>query len=81
MLSSVLNSKQAIAVNITIVRTFTKMRKMLLTHKDLLIQMEKIRKKVTGQDEKIDLLFNYLKQFVKQQETPSKPIGYTSKKD
>ena len=54
---------------------------MLLTHKDLLIQMEKIRKKVTGQDEKIDLIFNYLQQFVKQQETPRKPIGYTSKKD
>jgi uncharacterized membrane protein len=81
MLSCVLNSERAIAVNIRIVRTFTKMREMLLTHKDLLIQMEEIRKKVTGQDEKIDLIFNYLQQFVKQQETPRKPIGYTSKKD
>jgi len=81
MLSSVLNSKQAIAVNITIVRTFTKMRRMLLTHKDLLIQMEEIRKKVTGQDEKIDLIFNYLQQFVKQQETPRTSIGFKTKKD
>jgi len=81
MLSSVLNSKQAIAVNITIVRTFTKMRKMLLTHKDLLIQMEEIRKKVTGQDEKIDLIFSYLQQFVKQQETPRTSINFKSKKD
>jgi len=76
MLSCVLNSEQAIAVNITIVRTFTKMRKLLLTHKDLLLQMEEIRKRVTGQDEKIELIFNYLKQFIKEQETPRKRIGY-----
>jgi len=35
MLSSVLNSKRAIAVNIQIMRTFTKIREMLATHKDL----------------------------------------------
>jgi len=81
MLSCVLNSERAIAVNIRIVRTFTKMREMLLTHKDLLIQMEEIRKKVTGQDEKIDLIFNYLQQFVKQQETPRTSIGFKTKKD
>ncbi len=52
------------------------MREMLLTHKDLLLEMEEIRKKVTGQDEKIDLIFNYLKQFIKDQEEPRKAIGY-----
>jgi hypothetical protein len=78
MLSSVLNSSVAINVNIQIIRVFTKMREMLLTHKDLLIQMEEIRKKVTGQDEKIELIFNYLKQFIKEQEKPRKSIGYRS---
>jgi len=43
--------------------------------------MEEIRKKVTGQDEKIDLIFSYLQQFVKQQETPRTSIGFKSKKD
>ena len=83
MLSSVLNSSVAINVNIQIIRVFTKMREMLLTHKDLLLEMEEIRKKVTGQDEKIELIFNYLKQFVKEQEHPRKTIGYkaSSKKD
>jgi phage regulator Rha-like protein len=81
MLSCVLNSEQAIAVNIAIVRTFTKMRKMLLTHKDLLLQMEEIRKKVTGQDEKIELIFNYLKQFIKSNEIPRTSIGYKTKND
>ena len=40
MLSSVLNSNVAINVNIQIIRVFTKMREMLLTHRDLLFQME-----------------------------------------
>src|SRR5206468_2407030 len=37
MLSSVLNSPTAIQVNIQIIRIFTKMREMLLTHKDILL--------------------------------------------
>ena len=78
MLSSVLNSSIAINVNIQIIRVFTKMREMLLTHKDLLLEMEEIRKKVTGQDEKIEIIFDYLKQFIKKQETPRETIGYKS---
>lgn len=76
MLSSVLNSEVAIKVNIRIIRVFTKMREVLLTHKDLLLEMEEIRKKVSGQDEKIELIFNYLKQFIKSQEEPRKQIGF-----
>jgi len=76
MLSSVLNSNVAIQMNIQIIRVFTKMREMLLTHKDLLLEMEEIKKKVTGQDEKIELIFNYLKQFIQQNEQPLKKIGY-----
>jgi hypothetical protein len=81
MLSSVLKSSVAINVNIQIIRVFTKMREMLLTHKDLLLEMEEIRKKVSGQDEKIELIFNYLKQFIKEKETPRKPVGYTTSKN
>lgn len=81
MLSSVLKSSVAINVNIQIIRVFTKMREMLLTHKDLLLEMEEIRKKVSGQDEKIELIFNYLKQFIKEKETPRKPVGYTTSQD
>lgn len=79
MLSSVLNSSVAINVNIQIIRVFTKMREMLLTHKDLLIEMEVIRKKIGGQDEKIELIFNYLQQFIKEQETPRVPVGFKRK--
>lgn len=39
-LSGVLNSPRAIAVNIQIIRLFTKMREVLSTHKELLLQLE-----------------------------------------
>ena len=39
MLSSVLNSETAIEVNIKIIRVFTRMREMLITHKDILLQL------------------------------------------
>ncbi|MBL4657433.1 MAG: hypothetical protein JKX73_05490 [Flavobacteriales bacterium] len=75
-LSTVLNSKRAIAVNIQIIGLFTKTRKTLLTHKDLLLDMEEIRKKTLNQDKKIELIFNYLKQFIKEQSAPRKKIGF-----
>jgi hypothetical protein len=76
MLSSVLNSERAILVNIQIIRIFTKLREMLLTHKDLLLKMEELKKKVTNHDEKIALLFEYLKQFIVEQEKPRQVIGF-----
>ena len=76
MLSCVLNSQRAIDVNIRIIRTFSKMREILLTNKDLLLEMEEIRKKVSGQDEKIEIIFNYLKQFLEAREKPRTKIGF-----
>ena len=81
MLSCVLNSARAIEVNIQIMRIFTKMREMLLTHKDLLLKMEQLEKNVTGHDEKIRLLFRYLKKFIEDQKNPRKKIGFKTKTD
>src|SRR5690606_3192536 len=55
-LANVLRSGRAVQMSISIIEVFVKMREMLLTHKDLLLEMEEIRKKVTGQDEKIELI-------------------------
>ena len=45
MLSSVLNSDRAIEVNIQIMRTFAKIRKLMITHKDLRIKIEDVERK------------------------------------
>ena len=63
MLASILNSERAIQVNIQIIRIFTRMREMLLSHKDLLHQLEELQRNDADQDEKIKLIFKYLEQF------------------
>jgi hypothetical protein len=76
MLSSVLKSERADKVNMLIIDTFVKLNEMLLTHKDILLKLEEMEKKIAGQDEKVLMIFNYLKQFIREQETPRKRIGF-----
>ncbi len=81
MLSSVLNSKQAIQVNIQIMRIYTKIREMILAHKDVFLRVEQVEKQMMKHDEKIELLFTYLNKFIEKEETPRTPIGYKIKKE
>jgi len=69
MLSSVLNSERAIAVNIQIMRTFTQMRRMMLSYKDL---KEKIEKMESKYDKQFHIVFQALKQML---EPPPKKTG------
>lgn len=61
MLSSVLNSETAIDVNIQIIRVFTRMRELLSTHKELLLQLEKLRGTVGHNSRDIRVIFKLLK--------------------
>lgn len=79
MLSSVLNSARAIKVNIQIIRIFTRMREMLLTHKDILLKLEQLESKVTGHDEDIQLIFGYLKQLLNPPQEPRPRVGFRRK--
>ncbi|MCK4919681.1 MAG: ORF6N domain-containing protein [Bacteroidales bacterium] len=65
MLASVLNSERAVQVNIQIVRIFTKMKEMLLTQEDVLVQLEQIQHGLSCHDEHIMQIFEYLKQLEK----------------
>ena len=79
MLSSVLNSPQAIQVNIQIIRVFTKLRQMVLTHQSILVKLNELESRVTNQDKSIRQLFDYLRQFISTHEDPPKPIGFKRK--
>lgn len=71
MLSSVLNSKTAIEVNIRIVRVFTKMRANALTHKDILLQLAALEKEVKGNRKDIENIFIVLKELIEKQRQPA----------
>ena len=56
------------------------MREILLTHKDILLQLEKIEKKLLAHDENIQLIFNYIKQLLTlPQQPPRQRIGFRRK--
>lgn len=80
MLSSVLNSDRAIDVNIHIIRIFTKLREMLLTHKDILLKLGQLEKQVLKNSNEIQIIFTALKQLLIQPKEPRKPIGFKTKK-
>jgi hypothetical protein len=81
MLSCILNSERAIHVNIQIIRIYTRIREMLLLHKDVLLLVEQVEKKLIKQDEKIELLFTYLSKFIEKEEQPRTKIGYKRSTD
>src|SRR4030042_5625335 len=73
MLSSVLNSKRAIEVNILIMRAFVQLRQMISSHKDLLRKVEEIEKKY---DEQFKVVFEAIKQLMIPTEKPKRKIGF-----
>jgi hypothetical protein len=79
MLSSVLNSKLAIHVNIQIMRTFTRLREILLTHKDLARKLADMEKKY---DSQFKVVFDAIRQLMKPDEPKKKkPIGFRREPD
>jgi hypothetical protein len=78
MLSSVLKSDKAIQTNIQIMRTFTKVKQMLLDTSELKINILQIQKKLENHDKNIELVFSYLDELneKKEDEKPRVKIGY-----
>ncbi len=73
MLSSVLKSNRAIEVNIAIMRAFIHMRTLISSYKSLEAKINKLESKY---DEKFAIVFEALKQLIRQESDPRKPIGF-----
>ena len=73
MLSSVLNSKRAIHVNIAIMRAFVKLRELLLTHKDLAQKLEELERKYQLHETDIQVIFEAIKKLLEPPSEPPKP--------
>ena len=76
MLSCILNSAQAIEVNIRIIRIFAKMRELALNHKDILLKIDELERRVSSHDEQILLIFEYLKKLISPETKTRKRVGY-----
>lgn len=81
MLSGILSSERAIAVNIQIMRIFTRIRQMLSDNTELRLEIEKIKKKMDNHDKNIEQVFQYLDELIDKKENPKdrKQIGYKIK--
>lgn len=81
MLSGILNSDRAIAVNIQIMRVFTRVRQMLMDNTELRLEIEKIKGKLGDQDKNMEIVFRYLDELLetKYNPQPREPIGFKLK--
>ncbi|MBI5970172.1 MAG: ORF6N domain-containing protein [Deltaproteobacteria bacterium] len=73
MLSSVLKSKRGVQVNIQIMRTFTKLRELLLTNTEFKRKLEDMEKKY---DYQFKIVFEAIKQLIEPPAKPGKRIGF-----
>ena len=78
MLSSVLKSKTAIQINISIMRAFVMIRQFALTYQELNEKLMALEKKHNQKFTDIDQVLNYLikKEQLKTQQTTRKQVGY-----
>ena len=76
MLSCILNSKRAIEVNIKIIRVFTRLKEMVLTHKDILLKLEQMESQVFKNSKEIQVIFSALKQLLNPPQLSRRKVGF-----
>jgi hypothetical protein len=76
MLSGVLNSPRAVIVNIEIMRTFVRLRQMLLSHEDLARKLASLERKY---DEQFRVVFDAIRQLMAPPVRPRKKIGFLAR--
>jgi len=77
MLSSILNSKKAIKVNIQIMRAFVKLREILSTHKELAQKLKELELKIDSHDQQIQAIFDVINQLITSPDPPKRKMGFT----
>jgi hypothetical protein len=76
MLSSVLRSPRAVAVNVEIMRAFVRMRRMLLSVDELARKVEALERKAVAHDQDLEAVFKALKQLIAAPQAPRREIGF-----
>jgi DNA-binding PadR family transcriptional regulator len=85
MLSSVLRSKRAIAVNIAIMRAFVELRRAAASYAALEKRLEDLERETQSearqQDQKLDEIFKALRQLISPPPRPKRPVGFRLPED
>ncbi len=76
MLSSVLKSERAINVNIEIIRTFVKLRKILTSTEELSKKLDALERKYHKHDEQFKVIFEAIRQLMGQPKLKRRQIGF-----
>ncbi|MGB2630772.1 MAG: ORF6N domain-containing protein [Candidatus Omnitrophota bacterium] len=78
MLSSVLNSKRAIQVNIAIMRVFVRVKEIMFAHKELFYKLKELEGKIEKHDAEIQAIFEAIQQLIEPpvEEKPKRRIGF-----
>jgi phage regulator Rha-like protein len=81
MLANVLRSEKAMNISIYIIEVFVKTREVLFMQKDIILQLEKMEKKLTSHDEDIAHIFQYLKKLLSPEQPKRQRIGFRRKEE
>jgi ORF6N domain len=76
MLSSVLNSKSAVKMNIAIMRAFVQLRRALETNRELARKFSELERRIDKHDTEIDAILEAIRQLMAPPEEPRREIGF-----
>jgi hypothetical protein len=76
MLSSVLNGRRAVQVNIEIMRAFVRLRELITTHKDLVRRLNEMEKKY---DSQFRVVFDAIRELMASPAPKKRKIGFLVK--
>jgi phage regulator Rha-like protein len=76
MLANVLNSKRAVQMSIFIVRTFIKLRELLLTHEEMIYRLARVEHKLGKHDREIQELLEAIRKLTERPQGPVQAIGF-----
>ncbi len=77
MLSGILNSQRAVAVNIAIMRAFVSIREVISTNKELAAQFKELERKVGVHDHQIAAIFEAIRKLMAPPpDKPKRPMGF-----
>jgi hypothetical protein len=76
MLSSVLRSPQAVAVNVEIMRAFVRLRAMLVSHAELSRRLDELEQKYREHDKHFAVVFDAIRQLMAPPPPKPRELGY-----